>query len=293
LDLVKDDNRIFQKSSEVRDSWYKMAFFWGKRRDKPFHRCGHLDVTWPRLRQWYDTPLGQSMARAESILLSQALADLFGYHLLQIGRVTSDNWLGSSRVSHCSIMDFPPAGISDGNSWFQGLPAELPIQSDSIDVVVLPHTLEFSLTPHAILREVDRVLVPEGHLVMMVFNPRSSWMFWRWSLGWRGRVPWCGRFFSTTRIRDWMALLGFDVVDIRGYFYRPPLQNSRFMERIRLSERIGKRCWPFLGAANLIVAKKRVTTLTPIRPRWRAQTNPVAASPGLVEPFQHKDRHIV
>ena len=268
-----------------------MGFHWGKRRDKQFNYCGELDITWPKLRQWYDSPLGQRLAQVESELLSNSLANLFGYHLLQIGRLTPDNWLCNSRVSHCSIMDFPPAGLSDGNSWFQGIPAALPIQTDSIDVVVLPHTLEFSLTPHDILREVDRILVPEGHLVMLVFNPRSTWAFWRWSLGWRKRIPWCGRFLSTTRVKDWMALLGFDVMDIQGYFYQPPIQSRRIMQRMRFSEGLGKRFWPFLGAANMIVAKKRVTTLTHIRPRWRAQTKPVV-TPGLVEPFQNKDKHV-
>jgi len=187
-------------------------------------------------------------------------------------------------------MDFPPAGIADENSWFQGIPTHLPIQTDSIDVVVLPHTLEFSLTPHDVLREVDRVLVPEGHLLMLVFNPRSAWMLWRWALGWRKQMPWCGRFMSTTRIKDWMALLGFDVMAVHGYFYRPPLQGDSIMKRLDLWEKMGKRAWPILGAANLIIAKKRVTTITPIRPRWRTQRQSVGA-PGLVEPFQNKDKH--
>lgn len=267
-----------------------MNFLAVKRKDRPFHRCGDLDKTWPLLRQWYDSPLGQRLANAESRLLTETLVNLFGYHLVQIGRLTSENWLCGSRISHCSVMDFPPAGIADENSGFQGTPTQLPIQADSIDVVVLPHTLEFSLTPHDILREVDRVLVPEGHLVMLVFNPRSSWMLWRWVLGWRNKAPWCGRFISTTRIKDWMSLLGFDVTHVEGYFYRPPLQRDSIMKRLGLWEKLGKRAWPILGAANLIIAKKRVTTLTPIRPRWRVQRHP-AASPGLVEPFQNKDKY--
>ena len=268
-----------------------MGFLKRNRSDRQFNHCAELDITWPKLRQWYDSPLGQRIAQAESALLSQALPNLFGYHLLQIGRLTPENWLSDSRVSHCSIMDFPPAGLSDGNSWFHGLPDALPIQTDSVDVVVLPHTLEFSLTPHDILREVDRILVPEGHLVMLVFNPRSMWSFWRWSLGWRKKVPWCGRFLSTARIKDWMALLGFDVMNIQGYFYQPPIQSNRLTRRLGFSEGLGKRCWPFLGAANMIVAKKRVTTLTPIRQGWRTQPKQVV-SPGLVEPFQNKDKHV-
>jgi SAM-dependent methyltransferase len=268
-----------------------MGYFKNKRTEKQFHRCGELDTAWPKLQQWYESPLGMRLAQQETTILSSALTDLFGFHLLQLGRLPADDWLSQSRVSHCSIMDFSADPTTGNKTGFQGLPDALPIQTDSIDVVVLPHTLEFSLTPHNILREVDRVLVPEGHLVMLVFNPRSLWTFWRWSVGWRKRAPWCGRFLSTTRIRDWMALLGFDVSSIHGYFYQPPVQSRRISQRLGFTEGVGKRCWPFLGAANMIVARKRVTTLTPIRPSWRAQVKPVV-SPGLVEPFQNKDKHV-
>ena len=268
-----------------------MNYFKDKRREKQFHRCGELGRAWPQLQQWYSTSLGQRLAEQEAALLSEALTNLFGFHLLQLGQLGNRDWLNNSRISHCSVMDFMPVPRDEAISGFHGLPDALPIQADSIDVMVLPHTLEFSLTPHTILREVDRVLVPEGHLVMLVFNPISLWSFWRWMFGWRKRVPWCGRFLSTGRIRDWMALLGFDVKRIHGYFYQLPVQNKRVAERMGFCEGLGRRCWPFLGAANMIVATKRVTTLTPVRPRWRAKAKPVV-TPGLIEPFQNKDKHV-
>lgn len=260
-------------------------------KEKRFNRCDELASTWLRLQTWYRTELGQELAKNEAVALTETLPDLFGYHLLQVGRLCDADWLQSSRVSHCAVMDFQaPARVEDDNRLY-GLPEQLPIAADSLDVLILPHILEFSQRPHAILREVDRVLIPEGHVVMLVFNPRSLWWLWRGVFGWRGnRIPWCARFLSTTRIRDWMALLGFEVIRIQGYFYRPPLQSRAIMHRLGLLERLGRRIWPIMGAGNLVVARKRVVTMTPIRPRWRPHRQRVPAT-GLVEPLQHKDKH--
>lgn len=259
-------------------------------KEKRFNYCDELVRTWPQLQEWYRTELGQQLAFQEANILSETLPDLFGYHLLQLGRLTMDDWLSTSRVSHCAVMDFHTALVVDDEKRLHGLPDQLPVQTDSTDVIVLPHTLEFSLRPHAVLREAERVLIPEGHLVMLVFNPRSLWFLWRSLFGWRRKLPWCGRFLSTTRIRDWMELLGFDVIRIQGYFYRPPLQSKSLMQRLGVLERMGHRAWPMLGAGNLIVARKRVVTMTPIRPRWRPQRKRVATA-GLAEPFQQKDKH--
>lgn len=259
-------------------------------KEKRFNHCGELEQTWPQLQTWYRSELGQQLALHEAGILAETLPDLFGYHLLQLGRLSGEDWLSSSRVSHCAVMDFQTPWVSADEKRLFGLPDQLPIQSDTMDVIVLPHTLEFSMRPHAILREAERVLIPEGHLVMLVFNPRSIWLWWRWMFGWRQKVPWCARFLSTTRIKDWMELLGFDVVRIQGYFYRPPLQSKTLMHRLGVLERMGRRAWPMLGAGNLVVARKRVVTVTPIRPRWRPRRERVAAA-GLVEPFQHRDKH--
>jgi SAM-dependent methyltransferase len=267
-----------------------MKILSGTSKDKRFNHCEELDHTWPLLQQWYRTELGQGLARHEAAMLADTLPNLFGYHLLQIGRLCDEDWLASSRVSHCAVMDFHNASTCEDERRLQGLPDALPIQTDSMDVIVLPHILEFSLHPHAVLREAERVLIPEGHLVMLVFNPRSLWILWRWLLGWRRRIPWCGRFLSTTRVRDWMELLGFDVVRIQGYFYKPPVRSKAIMQQLGLLERFGRRAWPMLGAGNLIIARKRVVTMTPIRPRWTPQRKRIATA-GLAEPFQQKDRH--
>jgi SAM-dependent methyltransferase len=257
---------------------------------RPFNRCGDMSEAWPGLIAWYQSRLGMRLAELEQTLVADTLQNLFGYHLLQVGRLNGENWLSTSRVSQCEVMDFVPNAHTDTCGGMRGLAEKLPIQTDSMDVIFLPHVLEFSQQPHDVLREVERVLIPEGHVLILVFNPFSNWILWRWSLGWRRRMPWCGRFLSTTRIKDWLALLGFDVLSIHGYFYRPPLQQKSVMQRLQFMESAGGRFWPVLGAGNLILARKRVVTLTPVGPAW---TRPRAkiVSPGLVEPFQNKKKY--
>lgn len=102
-------------------------------------------------------------------------------------------------------------------------------------------------------------------------------MIWRMVLCWRGRPPWCGRFISQARLNDWLRLLGFDIVESRRFFFRPPLSHKGMMRRLRFLDYIGRRWLPFFGAGYVVVARKRVATLTPIKSRWRPMRRPVAA----------------
>lgn len=239
-----------------------------------------------RLRAWYGQGLGQLLLEDERRELDCVLANLFGYYLLQVGSAMDAYLLESSRIRHQVILDdhWPaepgcarPAQVTG----LCGKPHGLPVQSDSVDVVLLPHTLEFAASSHEVLREVERVLVAEGHVVILGFNPWSLWGLWR-LLRRRRNAPWHGAFRGMYRIKDWLSLLGFDIVQAHSYFFRPPLQREVMMRRLQWFERLGRRWWPFLGGAYVIVAKKRVTTLTPIKPRWRPRRS--LLQPDVVKP---------
>lgn len=219
------------------------------------------------LRDWFQLPLGQQLAAREKEELDKVLVNLFGFHLLQVGCLLNEDILSASRILHRVVVD----GDADGTTTLvalNGLPDALPIDSDSVDVVVLHHILEFEDNPHEVLREVDRILVPEGHVVILGFNPWSWWGFRRF-LHSRSGPPWSGRFRSAWRMRDWLSLLGFDHELSRWFFFRPPVQNEGIMRRLEVLERAGERWWPFWGGAFVVVGKKRVLTMTPIKPRWR------------------------
>lgn len=227
------------------------------------------------LRAWFATDPGQALLDALQRHVDVWVPQLFGYHALQIGSPDpARDLLASSRIKHRAVLDIEP-----GIGQVIGAPEALPVQGESVDLVLLPHGLEFSRQPHEILREIERVLVPEGHLIIAAFNPLSIYGALRLSLGWRGRPPWCGRFHGSWQLRDWLSLLGFDTLHCQSFGFRMPLGDGH---RLQFIERFGERWTPYLGAVSLLLARKRVATLTPVRPRWRPRRSVLPG--GLTQP---------
>lgn len=248
---------------------------------KRFTRCKRDENAWKALYQWFATPLGEEVLSLEKKHMNQLLSNLFGYHLLLMGSPHHVDSIRDSRVSRRAIMDITGENKAVCDGQFSGHPEMLPVSVDTLDVVVLPHILEFSESPHDVLREVDGSLIAEGHVVILGFNPLGFWTIWRWLFGWRKQLPWCGHFISTTRVKDWLALLGYESIETRYFFHRPPFQHKGILGRIVILEKMTAKILPWLGGAYVLVARKKVSTLTPIRPRWRARQKLQA---GLVEP---------
>jgi len=227
---------------------------------------------WQSLQRWFQTPLGAALLAEEQRQLTPLLSNLFGYHLLQVGELAAVDLLAASRVRNPMIMRsavswHPPIGRETAT--LIGSERALPIASDTLDLLLLPHTLDYTLTPHQLLREAERVLIPEGRLILIGFNPVSLWGGAKLLLGWRRHpAPWACRFLSAGTLRDWLALLGFEVIYHDSFFFRPPWQPARWLQPLTWCERLGE-AWHRGGAVYLLVARKRVATLTPIRPRWR------------------------
>lgn len=234
---------------------------------------------WQQFQLWYTSSLGRRLAQREKQILDEYLPDLFGYYLLQCGcpeikaEKGAGNWLKSSRVSTKFCLDYDKNQGVSCQSYF----TELPMKSDSLDIIILPHVLEFSSEPHQVLREAERVLIAEGHVVILGFNPWSIWNIFRLFLFWTKKAPWNAHFLAASRVVDWLALLGFDVIQHQSYFYQPPVQRGSISKKMGFLERMGQRFWPNFGAGYVLVARKRVVTLTPIRPRWRRQRQVVAS----------------
>lgn len=230
------------------------------------------------LSSWWAGSLGRALLAAESELLGEALEDVFGWELLQIGA-----WGGSRELLACSRtrrQTIVAAPAFPGGADIIGRPSLLPIISDSVDAVLLPHTLEFAADQYAIVREVDRILVGEGQLLVLGFRPWGLW-------GMRARAsrdgfpPGMRRVLSERRVRDWLVLLGYEVVTSRSYLYCSPWSARRVAGEG--SGRILRRgfTYPFPGSAYLLKARKRVYTVTPVRPRFREKP---AVLGGLVKP---------
>lgn len=220
------------------------------------------------LRAWFTSWPGRAVFAAERAALEEFLPNLFGYYLLQVGSLCDPQALSASRIrSRVWVTEAHP-GFDGECTSVVGSPQALPFAADSVDVVVLQHVLEFQDSPHEALREAERVLVPEGHLVLAGFNPFSLLGLWRAAERGRAGSPWSGRFVSPARVKDWLALLGLETTEVRMVFFRPPFSRPGLLRRLLRLESIGARLWPYAGGVYVIVARKRVATLTPIKPRW-------------------------
>jgi SAM-dependent methyltransferase len=242
------------------------------------------------LRAWCKQPLGQQLSVAEQDLLREVLGDVFGYHLVQLDPSCQADSLAASRIMHRVVQSCTQHGLEQAPGLL-GRAEALPLQSDSIDAFVLSHVLELAHDAHQVLREIDRCLVAEGHLIVLGFNPYGWWGLRKAIFGWRGSVPWSLRFVSLPRLKDWLSLLGFDTIQTRYFFPYPPWQYGSLGNRkgTTLLQRLHRDHWPLLAASYLLVARKRVTTLTPIKPRWRPRRSVLAGgvvgtSQGSVRP---------
>lgn len=234
------------------------------------------------LHDWLSRPPGKYLAELEQSRMNEILPNLFGYHLLQVGHLGEVDLLGQSRILHRSIVDIDDCGISAPYLQFRGNASALPVESDCIDVVVLPHVLEFDPQRHETLRESFRVLVPEGHLLVCGFNPRSLMGVSRIARRRRSLAPWRGHFLGISRLKDWLALLGFDVMEVTPCFINSSVANQRWLERLDAFWRFGNRTASVFSGAYVMVARKRVMRITPIKTRWRPERRLVGV--GLAEP---------
>lgn len=219
------------------------------------------------LREWYQRPLGCALAEAEQNALASQLPNLFGYHLLVIDPPWKGCRLEDSRIAHRVILRAGTTVPSDA-----GIMADsdyLPIQSDSVDAIILPHTLELATNPHQVLREADRSLIPDGHLIILGFNPFSLWGARQLLNRRNDRFPWSARFRSQHRIRDWLGLLGFDTLHSHYLFQRPPVQSERILRKLQFMEREDGTGLLLLSACYILLARKRSSVLTPLRDAQR------------------------
>lgn len=212
--------------------------------------------------------------------MSEALDDVFGWELLQVGTWGErDQLLAGCRTRRHAIIASPRAAPADAD--ITARLSQLPIANGAVDAVVLPHTLEFETDPYAVVREVDRVLAGEGQLIVLGFRPLSLWGFRSRAIS-RGYPPGLKRMLGVRRIADWLELLGYDVSLTRNYLFTPPWGSSA--PRPGESSALLRRAWlkPWPAGAYLIKARKRVYTLTPIRPKVRERVaQPIG---GLVKP---------
>ena len=258
------------------------------------------------MAQWLQSPAGRYLLDWEQAELDRVVTDLFGFHALQLGlqelaglraNRMPHRWVASDSLREPQPMPLPV--VDDALSTL--LPLEpghalhcdfdaLPFPAQSLDLVLLPHTLELARDPHDTLREVERVLVPEGRVVIVGFNPASLWGLRQHAGHWRQRLggskplylPSAGEFLAFRRVRDWLRLLGFEVERGRFGCWRPPLRSEAGLARFAWMEAAGARGWPVLGAVYMVEAVKRVRGMRLVGLARRERAGQRAAAPAVV-----------
>jgi SAM-dependent methyltransferase len=233
------------------------------------------------LHEWFETPPGRYLLEWEQAQFDQAVADIFGYHALQLG-VPEVKGLRANRMPHRWLAQ-SDAAQAPRSALITDFTA-LPFSANSLDLVVLPHTLELSPDPHATLREVERVLVPEGKVVICCLNPASLWglrqrrahLYRRLGFG-ELYLPDAGDFIGYWRLRDWLRLLSFEVETSSFGCWRPAFASEKWLDRFSWMDTVGERSWPIFGAVYFIVAVKRVRGVTLLAPAWKRAKRPATA----------------
>ncbi|MEZ5700917.1 MAG: methyltransferase domain-containing protein [Burkholderiaceae bacterium] len=262
------------------------------------------------LTEWFQTPPGRYLLEWEQSQFDRLVANVFGYNAMQLGlpelRALQANrmphrWLalpeelagaGLESVANGALFDElrqagRSAAVGEKESGLLSRvalvtnAAALPFPAASLDLLVLPHTLELSADPHHVLREVERVLVPEGRVVISGFNPYSLWGLRQARARWASRVglgslgisrlylPEAGDFIGPGRLRDWLRLLSFEVESERFGCYRPAVRTDKWLQRMAWMDRAGRRWWPIVGAVYFFVAVKRVRGMRLLGPAWK------------------------
>lgn len=236
-----------------------------------------MDGSPPNGPGWLETPLGVRFLDDEQRTVAQTLDTIFGEHLVQIGQWGApETFLAHARTQKKTLIDWRENAQAD----MICSPSRLALTSDTVDAVVLPHTLELVASPHALLREVDRVLRADGHLIILSLATGPLWgahhLFTRSS-----RAPTTLRRMRDRRLRDWLELLSFAIGSVEPYCHVLPVSRFAWFARVP-EERWAKRWLPFLRGGVCLAAQKRVLPLTPVRKLKPARRLQVVGS--LVEP---------
>lgn len=237
----------------------------------------HGPDDWQAMTRWFATPLGRFLLERERLQLQDLLKRRFGYHLLQLG--CAETLLHDlSPMGH--KFSFCPHAEATTVHTARALGEAIPLAGESVDLVLLHHALDFSAQQHQLLREVARVLIAGGSVVIVGFNPLSAWGLRTLLPGRANRQsPWNASLLGTRRLTDWLKLLDFQVEQVRYGAYALPVNSERSIRWSSWMEPLASRLhWP-TGGFYVIHARKQVVPLTPVQRRWRKLPVPGLALP--------------
>jgi len=225
-----------------------------------------LETRIAELRYWYASPQGRYVLTEIEAIIKPLISDIFGYFAVELGpAIEAGQLLQGSRINNClKISTNPACDPTTVDLVAQG--SALPLAFDNIDLMIAYHALDYSQSPHQVLREIERVLLPEGHLLLIAFNPISfRGLGVAWKKLWRqSQHP---NVYTGFRMRDWMEVLGFEVVNTQTVGFQPLLWGERTFRYLHYLDRLGLKYQPGLGNVQIIHARKKVSRVIPFKPK--------------------------
>ncbi|HEY3487160.1 MAG TPA: methyltransferase domain-containing protein, partial [Gammaproteobacteria bacterium] len=227
-----------------------------------------VDETGPdlnNLNTWYQQPFGRMLKSQIADALMRNLKSLPVHELLHLGVGGFEEVLAGQkgeRMIFFTDMACQHLLAKEENS--------LPLKEGSQECVVLLHALDVAADPYGVLREINRIMSVRGYLVIVGFNAFSSWGLYRPLRNlypWKRTIPWALQFYTIGRLRDWLALLGFDISQSRTLSFLPLAQKEKLLGNLQIADRLGALLLPFFGNVYILTAQKRVTPLTPVLDR--------------------------
>jgi SAM-dependent methyltransferase len=231
-----------------------------------------LAKTIRKLQQW-DRWLGhfpgQSVLNAEKKFLPSLLNQFYGKEVMLIGTPRQQVLLEGSVITKRIMLspllnthrhEYPYSNIESGLN-------ELPLASGSLDLIILPHVLEYMDNPHQLLAEAMRAIKPEGHIVICVFNPYSMWGLKKW---WSkpDTIPWSGHFIKPSQVKKWLSLADFKLIKHCYTLYQPPVGYEKLFDKLAFLEWLGQKFSVPFGGVYILIAQAKVIPLTPIKLKW-------------------------
>ena len=209
------------------------------------------------------SPPGQIVRQWESRLLDGMVEHVLGDRALQIGLPILDTLRANGMAEHWLLLSDAPNEREEAlrEDWRRVVahPEALPFANETFDLIVLPHSLDFSPAPQQLLAEAVRVLAPEGQLILVGFNPLGLW-WWRQQFvrfGFKPYLPSHTSPISPSRIRDWLLLLGLEISEGSFGVYRPANNNKIMLNRWSWLDKAGDRWFPQCSNLYTIKAQKR------------------------------------
>lgn len=221
---------------------------------------------------WQDLPNGGLILSSIETILKPWWQKFFGYYLVKMGALSHEVCTKSSPIKNqvsCCVTQ----NVEQGKVSIVGELDDLPLLEHSVDVCLLSHALEFSLDPHHVIREANRVLIPNGYLVLTGFNPLSLAGLNRLIPYRRKQLPWNEHFFSPMRVKDWLHLMGFEILTDERCIHSSLSGKVSDHFVANYWRKLANNYFTSFGSIYVIIAKKRVLPLTPIKPKWQIRTD--------------------